>query len=73
MRATGNAERLGKTRQQCGQNRPSRKKGLTVAVSVLRLPSAEMQQMFHSTSSRPGKGHALGNLLRGIKGVFDGW
>jgi hypothetical protein len=51
----------------------SRKKGLTVTVSVLRLPAAEMQQMFHSTSSRRVADAGLGNLLRGIKGVFHGW
>jgi hypothetical protein len=46
------------------------KKSLTVNVSVHRLAAAEMQQMFHSTTSPPFRGHGLGNLLQGIKGGF---
>jgi hypothetical protein len=45
-----------------------RKKGLTVAVSVLRLPAAEMQQMFHATTSHPFKGAELASSRGETKG-----
>jgi hypothetical protein len=50
-----------------------RKKGLTATVSLLRLATAEMQQMFHATTLHPFEGYGLGNLSRRIKGEGLPW